>query len=272
MGKAALRRIDVRPVWLDAAAGFLVDLDGTLAASGRALPGAAEMLIAMEGRFIVVSNNSTDVASGLARKLERMGLPVVPEQLVLAGETAVRWLASHRSGLRILLLGSTSLQRLARNLGLHLCEETPDLVLLARDTRFGYQRLRRVANLLRQGATLMVTNPDFAHPGATHHEVVPETGALMQALVACSGVEPALIFGKPETPLFEEGLRRMGLQAKAATVIGDNADTDARGAERLGIPYLLLGRGAGVHGETPADLLVYRGTATQRPSAPGERG
>lgn len=251
-----------RPAWLDAADGFLLDMDGTLVAAGRPLPGAAELLAAVEGRFVIVSNNSTDVASGLARKLNRMGLPVSPEQILLAGETAVRWLAEHRPGLRILLLGSTSLHRLARNLGLQLGEDSPDLVLLARDVRFGYRRLCQVGNMLRHGAELMVTNPDLTHPGAMPPEIVPETGALMQALVACSGVEPSMIFGKPETPLLEEGLRRLGISAAAATMIGDNADTDFRGAARLGIPCLLVGSGACVHASTPAGLLRYPGLAT----------
>lgn len=254
-----------RPLWLETAKGFLVDMDGTLLAAGRPLPGAAELLTALQGRFVIVSNNSTDVASGLVRKLNRMGLPVSPEQIVLAGEAAVRWLAEYRPGLRILLLGSTSLHRLARHLGLQLTEEYPDLVLLARDVRFGYRRLCQVANLLRQGAELMVTNPDASHPGAMYPDVVPETGALMQALVACSGVQPSKVFGKPETPLLEEALHRLAISATAATMIGDNADTDVRGAIRLGMSYLLIGRGADVHGGTPADLLLYEGSACRRP-------
>jgi len=253
------------PAWLAAADGFLLDMDGTLIASGQPLPGAADLLAAVAGRFVIVSNNSTDVASELAVKLDRIGLPVMPEQILLAGEIAVRWLATYRRGARVLLLGSPSLQRLARTLGVHLSEHAPDLVLLARDVRFDYRRLSQVANLLRQGAPLLVTNPDLSHPGAVSPEVVPETGALMQALVACSGVLPSMIFGKPERPLLDEGLRRLGVAPSAATMIGDNIDTDLRGAARLGIPALLVGSGPGAHARTPAALLRYNGCPTVAP-------
>ena len=244
------------------AEGFLIDLDGTLTAAGRALPGAAEMLRAMAGRFMVVSNNSTDVATGLARKLQRCGLPVSAGQLLVAGELAVRWLADHRPGAHVLVLGSPTLVRLARHLGLRGSDEAPDIVLLARDTRFDYRRLSHVANLLRAGAELMVTNDDATHPLDDRGRVVPETGALLQAVMACAGVAPAMRFGKPQPTLLRVGLQRLGIAPGAALLIGDNPATDALGARRLGIPYLLLGTTPDCHAAGVDALMEYGGSAS----------
>ncbi len=241
--------------WLEVTEGFLIDLDGTLIRDGQALPGAARLLERLQGRFMVVSNNSTDEASGLARSLQRLGLPITAEQLVLAGEVAVRWVARHHPQWRVMIAGSESLVALARMLGLELTQQSPDAVLLARDIHFDYQRLTGISNLLRQGARLLVTNPDTAHPGAGERGVVPETGALMQAVMACSGVSPDRVFGKPESALFEEALRRLGIEQRRAVVIGDNPQTDGFGAHRLGMPCLLVGVGSGRVAKNPDGLL-----------------
>jgi len=234
---------------------FLIDLDGTLVHSQcEPLDGAVDLLEQLAGRYVVVSNNSTHTAQALARALRARGLPLSAERLVLAGEQTLRFMADRHPGARIRLLASAALRRQALTLGCHLVDASPDFVVLARDERFDYATLSTAANDLRLGARLVVTNPDLSHP-APHGAVVPETGALMRALAACAGIEPAHVIGKPEGGLFEEGLRRLGARAADTLVIGDNPLTDALGAARLGMRFLLLGRDPQARAPTPAALL-----------------
>src|SRR5262249_5216546 len=74
---------------------LIVDLDGTLVRGGALTPGAAAFLALFEGRFAVVSNNSTDTAPRLSALLSRLGLSVAPDRLVLAGEEMIRFAAVH---------------------------------------------------------------------------------------------------------------------------------------------------------------------------------
>src|SRR5260370_619073 len=74
---------------LTQARGFIVDLDGTLVASGQALPGAARLLAYLGGRCVIVSNNSRDTARSPSRKLDRLGLRVPAAGIGLAGGRAV---------------------------------------------------------------------------------------------------------------------------------------------------------------------------------------
>ncbi|MFS8979402.1 HAD-IIA family hydrolase [Cupriavidus necator] len=233
---------------------YLLDLDGTLIRDGAALPGAAALLEALHGRYAIVSNNSTDTAGGLARKLRRMGLSVAPAQLVLAGEMTVNWLWRTSPEARVLLLGSPALRRYAKWMGCRLVERDPDVVLLARDPHFDYDKLSLAVNVLRAGARLVVTNPDLSHPG-DDGTCVPETGTLLAALTACAEVRPECIIGKPSAALFREGLRRLQARPAQALMIGDNPATDAMGAIALGMSFLLLGTGPGAEAETPAQLL-----------------
>jgi HAD superfamily hydrolase (TIGR01450 family) len=233
----------------------LLDLDGTLIHQRVATPGAAALLRRLEGRCMVVSNNSTDTAAGLARRLRAIGLPVTPRQLVLAGEQMLNWLAEHHPHARIRLAGSAAIAHHAHHRGLQLVDARPDFVVLARDERFTYAKLTAMANDLLRGARLVVANGDLQHP-ALDGGVVPETGALLQAVRGCSGVAPYYLGGKPQSPLFREALRRLGADPAETLMIGDNPATDARGAARLGMRCLLLGEGPGAHAASPAALLA----------------
>ena len=61
----------------------------------------------------------------------------------------------------------------------------------------------------------------------------------MEAVAAAAGVRP-LVVGKPEPPLFELALSRMGLTAEDAAMVGDSVDSDVRGARRVGMTAILF--------------------------------
>jgi ribonucleotide monophosphatase NagD (HAD superfamily) len=96
---------------------------------------------------------------------------------------------------------------------------------------------------------------------------VPETGALMQAVVACSGVQPAQVIGKPGHRLFREALHRLQAHAADTLMIGDNPATDALGAAGLGMRCVLVGEGRGAQVASLAALLGAGDGATSPPSS-----
>lgn len=232
--------------------GWLVDLDGTLVRGGQALPGAQAFLDATEGRFVIVSNDAEHTPLELSRGLKRMGLAAGPRRIVLAGATALDEIAVVRPGARILMLTSKSLMVHARDLGLMPVQARPDIVFLGRDRHFSYERLMVAANAVRDGAELVAANPDLVHPGAGG-AIVPETGALLAALLACTGPVGHRIVGKPEPALFEAGLKLLGLPKRAVMMIGDNPATDGAGARRCGLRYFELREGVfpGMTGRQP---------------------
>ncbi|MDX3905058.1 MAG: HAD-IIA family hydrolase [Pigmentiphaga sp.] len=246
---------DAQPAWLAAHDHFLLDLDGTLVRENEVMEGAAQLLDRLGSRYVVVSNNSTDTARGLARRLSRQGLRIPADRLVLAGQLTIDFLASTRPHARLQLLASRGLRDYARRLGCTLVDERPDLVVLALDKHFSFAKLNAAANAVARGATLIAANPDLYHPGPGNLRI-PETGALLRAVTACSGVLPELVVGKPEKMLFAEGLRRLGARPEKTLVIGDNPATDAQGATRLGMRYLLLGSGPLADAASPAGLLA----------------
>lgn len=237
---------------------LIVDLDGTLIREDGPIAGAAELLARFRGRYVIVSNNSTHTARGMARRLGHMGLKVAPECIVLAGEQTVNHMRREHPHARMLLAAGPALRRHARSIGCELVETDADFVVLALDRNFNLARLHAMANQLRKGARLVVTNVDGNHPGPGD-TVVPETGALMAALVAASGVQPWRIIGKPGSILLEEGLRRLGAKADGTIVIGDNPMTDALGAAQLGMRCVIVGNAPAADAKSLTALL--RGAA-----------
>lgn len=232
-----MSREPIRMECLGLARAYLVDLDGTLICGGRALPGAAGLVRALAGRFVLVSNDGEHTPWQLAKTLSRCGLPIPPTNILLAGATAIDVIARERPGARVFLLGSRALYRYAQRAGLQPVRDDPDVVLAARDRHFSYGKLSAAANAVRAGAELIATNPDIVHPGA-NGSVVPETGALVQAIAACAGVSRYRVIGKPEAELFNRGLEILGRPAAEVAMIGDNPATDGLGATRLGMRFL----------------------------------
>ena len=58
----------------------------------------------------------------------------------------------------------------------------------------------------------------------------------------------AVVVGKPEPPLFELALARMGLTAEDAAMVGDSVDSDIRGARRVGLTAVFLAPKGGLDG------------------------
>ena len=226
------------------ARGIFLDWDGCVAIGNRVEPGATRLIARHADRVAILSNNSTHLPEDFAAILHSAGLSIPPERIVLAGVEAVRAAVARRPR-RVLMFGSPRIRGFAHHEGLHLVREDPDLILLMRDTRFTFAKLERAANALHRGVPLLVANADRTHPG-TDGRIVPETGALLAALAACAPAAAVTIVGKPGPTLFARACAVLGIARQDAVMIGDNAETDIRGAEDFGMRSLLIGGAGGV--------------------------
>lgn len=226
---------------LSAAKGILLDWDGCVAVENRVLCSAQKLIEQHSERVAIVSNNSTHISADLAAILAKHGLNVPEDRILLAGVEAIRHV-SGRSTKRVMLIGSPKIRQFARAQGVSLVRENADLVVLARDARFTYAKLERAANALQRGADLVVANADRTHPGAGNR-LVPETGSLLAALLACvdGAGDRMQIIGKPTPLLFELACQRLSVAPGEAVMIGDNPETDGEGAKRAGVHAILVG-------------------------------
>lgn len=66
---------------------------------------------------------------------------------------------------------------------------------------------------------------------------------LLAAVAAGAEVSPTII-GKPERPLLDLAMQRMGSTPATTAILGDRLDTDILGGQRLGLTTILVLTGA----------------------------
>lgn len=234
---------DVARYTFTAARAFLVDWDGTLFIGDAPVPGALGFLHRFGSCCTIISNNSTELPEDIRDCLRSHGVTLSPEQILLAGQRTIQAVRNEFDGKRVLMFAAPKLCSYAEEIDLHLVDENPDVLILLRDTAFSYDKLAQAVNLLRSGVPLIVSNPDLAHPGA-NGGLIPETGALLAAIREGLGHDPinCQVFGKPSPGLFNQALAQHRVDPLNVVVIGDNFDTDGRGAQAAGLQFIHFGR------------------------------
>jgi HAD superfamily hydrolase (TIGR01450 family) len=224
--------------------GYLIDLDGTLISGSALLVGAVDLLSSLRKPFVILSNDSEHVPHFVAGMFRKNGLPIGRRDVILAGAVAIETIAERSPGASVLLLASPALAIFAQKHGLRLHTSNPEIVLVARDRTFTFEKLAAAAAAVRRGARVILACPDTSHPGPKG-DPIPEAGSLAAALFACVGPVPYEVIGKPEPQMFTIGCERLGVAPDRCLMIGDNPSTDGVGASRAGIAFCQVA-GAGM--------------------------
>ena len=225
---------------IDAAKALFVDWDGCVFQNHKLILGADRFLKHYAEKIFILSNNSTDLPTSFVDLLEPAGAHIAADRIILAGHQTVLYAVARHYEDRIFMIANKEMREFAEARKLNLVGQNADVVLLFRDLDFNYAKLRAAANMVRRGAKLIAANPDMTHP--TDDGVVPETGALLAAIQACLGDQNdvAAILGKPSTLLFETALLRAKVDPEDVVMIGDNPQTDIKGAQAIGIYPVLI--------------------------------
>ena len=106
-------------------------------------------------------------------------------------------------------------------------------VVVGVDHDFSYDRLRAAARAVASGAAFFAINLDARFPvGPGVFD--PGCGALAEAIAVAAGVRPTAI-GKPERPLFQIAIDRLGCLAHQAAMVGDSTASDIAGGRAAGM-------------------------------------
>lgn len=226
---------------LRALKGLIVDMDGVLWHGDQPLPGFHEFFQALRQRgtrFVLATNNNTQTPEGFAQKCARLGVEVSPDEVVNATIATIHYLKQHYPpGTRLYVIGELPLKNLLAGAGYTLADENVAAVVAAMDRNLNYEMIKRATLLIRAGADFIGPNPDKSYP--TPEGIVPGSGMVLAAIEASSDRRP-IIMGKPETPIFEIALDRMGLRRDEAASVGDRLDTDIAGGLRAGLTAVLM--------------------------------
>lgn len=222
----------------------LFDLDGVLYAGSRPIPGApraVSKLHAAGSTLGFVTNNAARTPVEVAGKLTELGIPATPGQVVTSAQAAARLLADTLpGGSKVLVVGGAGLIEAVTGRGLRpvfAVADEPAAVVQGFHPDLGWRDLAEGAYAVTRGAVWVASNTDRTLP--TDEGFAPGNGALVEAIRMATGRSPR-VAGKPERPVFDEALGRVGSAPEAALVIGDRLDTDIAGARNAGLDSLLV--------------------------------
>ena len=216
--------------------GFAIDLDGVVWRGADPIAGAAEGVAAIrraEKPVLFLTNNAILRPAAVAERLNRMGIKARVSEVMTSALAARDWIEERGLvGAAAFILADESVEEQFTDLlDVRPVAPTADigLVMVGRDTRLTFERLRVAADAVRGGAKLMALNRDSVLPVAGGFE--PGTGAILAALEAASAT-PGEAVGKPELPMMRSAKRALGVTK--VLMIGDQTSSDVVGARRIG--------------------------------------
>lgn len=258
-------------------AGYVFDLDGTLYLGDVLLPGAADAvrsIRALGARVAFVTNKPLERPAAYAAKLSRLGIPVAADEVVSSTDALVRYLARNAAGACVLTVAEPLVDELLGEAGFRLTREPADadLVVVAWDRTFDYDKLVRAFRAVRAGARLVATNPDPWCPMPDGD--LPDCAAMLAAVEASTGVTAEAVVGKPSSHMAETIVERLALEPADAILVGDRLLTDIPMAAAVGMASALVltgatrpeGLGAALAAAPVAPRFVIRSVADLLPA------
>jgi HAD superfamily hydrolase (TIGR01450 family) len=235
---------------------LLLDLDGCVWLGDELTEGAADALSALReaGKGIAfLTNDVRHSPEEFVRKLWRLGAMASVNEVVTAGSAVQYLLAERHDSGAAFVIGSRALVDHVAHAGMRIVNNTPfatraDLVVVGGHDAFDYRELRTATQAVLRGAELI---------GATRDAVLPMpdgpwpgTGAVLAAVEAAAGRQADRTVGKPEAPMYETALDRLGPGRVLA--VGDRLEIDVAGAARAGLDAALVLTGGATRQEAAA--------------------
>lgn len=219
----------------------MLDLDGVVYVGGDAVPGAPGHLAdarAAGMRLAFITNNASRPPAQVAEHLRELGVAAEVDDVVTSAQAAAQVLVDRfGAGARVVSLGAAGLREALGAAGLVPVGADDDAVAIA--TGYGpdvlWSEIMRAAVRIRDGLPWVASNTDGTFPAA--FGVAPGHGVQVDMLRRFTGVDP-VVAGKPERPLLDETVRRVG--GRRPLMVGDRLDTDIEGAQRAQLDSLLV--------------------------------
>ncbi len=231
------------PELLSGLSGLVIDIDGTLWRGNAPLPGQGELFRFLDAQGIpfVVATNNTHSPERYREKFLSAGSDISADRILTASEATAEYLLRHFPlSSRVFVIGYGDLQKALERRGFSLAadaSEGAEIVVIGGDFSLTWEKLKNAILLVSRGAALIGSNPDMLIP--TEEGLVPEAGTTLAAVEAATGRRP-LVIGKPEPPLFELAVEKLGLPASEVAMVGDRVATDVVGAHAAGLKSILV--------------------------------
>ncbi len=217
---------------------ILCDIGGVLYVGETPIDGAIDAVARMRERYRVrfLTNTTQKTGAQVVQTLQKMGFPIVPEEVMTALDMTYQFLKQQESGACFLLTEE------AKALFSDLPEQPCRYVVVGdAQENFTFEHLNVAFRTLMDGAELIAAakNRYFKdHDG----KLSMDAGGFVAALEYASGRE-ARLFGKPSRDFFTLACESMGVRPESTLMIGDDIESDIAGARDAGLKTALVKTG-----------------------------
>ena len=223
--------------------GLLLDIDGVLAVSWEALPGAVDALARLRGDgipFRLITNTTTKTRADLAATLRGAGFDVADDEVVTAVVATAEHLRSAHPGAKVFVLSDGDATADLAGIELVPVEDADVIVIGGACDDFTYATMNRIFRRLMDGAAIVGMHRNLFWKTAEGWEL--DGGAYLVGLEEAADTR-AVICGKPAKAYFDGGLAMLGVSADRAAMIGDDVVNDIIGGQAAGLTGILVRTG-----------------------------
>jgi HAD superfamily hydrolase (TIGR01450 family) len=239
---------------------LLLDAYGVLVNNSGAIPGAAGFIGELNRickPYYLLTNDASKLPQTAASLYQSYGLEIDPERIITSGGLLKNYFKTHHlAGTRCAVLGPDDSARYVRDAGGEVVSPANGFDVVVIGDEDGFPFVETVDIVLtelfhkvqrREKFNLVLPNPDLIYPKADRAFGIT-SGSIALIFEAALQLRypgrPDLRFerlGKPNADIFQEALRRSGTQNMV--MIGDQLETDIRGANTFGLDSVLVGTG-----------------------------
>ncbi len=222
----------------------LLDIDGVLTVSWRALPGAVAAVAELRAagyplRFI--TNTTSRSRAVLSETLLAAGFEIPAGEILTAPAATAACLRREYPGKRCYLLTSGDVESDFEGIALTGQGEPADVVVIGgAGIEFSHDALNHAFRLLQGGAPLIAMHRNLYWQ--TADGLTMDAGPYILALEQATGAH-ATVIGKPARAYFEEALAGLGTSTADAVMVGDDIEADVQGAQDAGLAGVLVRTG-----------------------------
>ena len=223
--------------------GLLLDIDGVLAVSWEALPGAVDAMRRLRDQgipFRLITNTTTKTRADLAGTLTEAGFDVVDEDIVTAVVATAAYLGTAHPGAKVFVLSDGDASEDLAGVQLVAVDDADLIVIGGACEDFTYETMNRIFRRLMGGASLIGMHRNLYWKTSGGWEL--DGGAYIAGLEEAADTKAA-ICGKPERAYFDSALSMLGVSADRAAMVGDDIVNDILGAQAAGLTGILVRTG-----------------------------
>lgn len=210
---------------------FCFDLDGTIFVGNEILPGAKEMIEFVRRqhkKLLFITNSPTQTRKECQFRLEKMGITVKVEEIMTAPFISAMYFSEFFPDSLIYIVGEKAIEKEFKQFSLRVTADPMEAthILVGLDRDFTYEKLNLAMNAVRNGAKLVVTNPDPSCPVPGGY--ISDTLAIARSIEVASGHSIDKVIGKPSTYYGDKIYQTLKVERDRCLIIGDRLETDIK--------------------------------------------